>query len=81
MVAIDGVVANAENDSRIRLPRGVYGKNMIALKISLDVSSDTNEWSYSCQMGNPKKNKITNKNGDGETKPLCWEKNKLTMTG
>ena len=34
------------------------------------------------QWGNQKKNqKITINNGNGETTPLCWEKNKLTLTG
>ena len=58
MVAIDGVVATAENESRFRLlggGEGVYGDNMIAQKISLDVSSDPNEWSHSWAIRKPKK--------------------------
>ena len=44
MVAIDGGVATAEDESRSRLPRGVYGGNIIAHQISSDVHSDPNEW-------------------------------------
>ena len=55
---------------------------MIAQKRSLDVSSDPNEWSHSWTMRKPpKKTKITINNIGGETTPLCWEKNKLTVTG
>ena len=35
-------------------------------------------------MGNEetkKRRKITTNNGDGESTQLCWEKNKLTVTG
>ena len=46
-VTIDGIVTTTENKYRRRLPRGVYGNNMINQKSSLDISSDTNEWSHS----------------------------------
>ena len=60
---------------------GVYGDNMISQQNSSDVSSDPNEWSHSWAMRKQKKNqKITVNKGDGETTPLCWEKNKLTLT-
>ena len=54
---------------------------MIALRISSDVSRDLNEQSHSWKMRKPKKTKNNNKNGDSETTPLFWEKNKLTLIG
>ena len=80
-VAIYGVITTAEDKSRIRLPRGVYGDNMIAQQSSSYVSSDLNEWSHSWAMRKPQKKRLTINNGDVETSPLCWEKNKLTVTG
>ena len=56
---------------------GVYGNNIIANKSSSDVSSNPNERSHSWEMRKPKK---TINDGDGETTPLCWEKNKLNVT-
>ena len=61
---------------------GLYGDNMIAQQSSSYVSSNLSEWSHSWAMRRPKKNqKITINDVDCETTPLCWEKNKLTMTG
>ena len=50
------------------LQGGLYGNNMIAPQISLDVSSGPNEWSHSWEIRKPrKKPKRTTKNGDNET--------------
>ena len=60
---------------------GVYGDNMIAQQSSSYVSSNSSEWSHSWEMRKPKNNpKITINNVDGGKRPLCWKKNKLTMT-
>ena len=55
---------------------GVYGNHMIAQQSSSYVSSNPSDWSHSWAIKKPKK--INNVHG--ETMPLCWEKNKLTMT-
>ena len=51
---INSVIVTEEDRIRSRLPRGGggggYGNNMISQKISLDVSSDPNEWSHSWAM-------------------------------
>ena len=61
---------------------GVHGNNIIAQQSSSYVISDLSEWSHSWAMRKQKKNqKITINNVDGETIPLCREKNKLTVTG
>ena len=57
---------------------GVYCDNMIIQKNSSDVSSNWNEWSHSWAM---RKQKKTINISNGETTSLCWEKNKLTVTG
>ena len=61
----------------------LYDDNMIDQQSSLDVGSDLNEWSHSWAMSKPSKTtkKITINKGDGATRPLCWDKNKLSVKG
>ena len=58
---------------------GVYGNNMISHQISLNISSYPNKWSHSWAMRKLNKT-ITINNGDRETTPLFWEKNRLAAT-
>ena len=71
---VDGAVATAENNSRSRIPMGVYGDNMIAHKSCLDVSSDPNEWSHSWEM---RKRRKRSKNNNW----WRWRCNKLILLG
>ena len=53
LVNIDGVVTTIEDESRSRLPRGLYGNNMIDQKIGYNVSSDLNDQSHSWPKRKP----------------------------
>ena len=59
LVVIYGIVTTAEDESRSRLPRGVYGDNMIVQQSISDVSSDPNEGSHSWARWEKKKQKRT----------------------
>ena len=57
---------------------GIYGDNIISQHSILDVSRNPSKWSHSWAM---RKQKKTINISNGETTSLCWEKNKLTVTG
>ena len=61
---------------------GVYGDNVIPQKRISDKTSDLNEWSHSRTVSKPPKNQeLKTINVDDETRPMCWKKKKLAVTG